>query len=133
MLAAILAAALTSLGGQAQESGTPSQPVTGPPIAVHENVEYGSVNGTDLHLDIYEPAAHAAELRPAVVLIHGGGWISFDKSTMRSMGNLLAGTVSWPSRSIIVSITIPKTAGQRNSTMCSARSVGCAPTRPPME
>jgi acetyl esterase/lipase len=48
------------------------------------------VNGTDLHLDVYAPAAQVTEPRPAVVLIHGGGWISFDKSTMRSMGTLLA-------------------------------------------
>jgi acetyl esterase/lipase len=90
VLAAILSAALVFFGGQAQESAAPSQPATGPAVAVHENVEYGSVKGTDLRLDVYEPAARAAELRPAVVLIHGGGWISFDKSTMRSMGNLLA-------------------------------------------
>jgi acetyl esterase/lipase len=84
VLAAILSAAFALFAGQAQE------PATGPAIAVHENVVYGSVNGADLHLDVYEPAARAAEPRPAVVLIHGGGWISFDKSTMRSMGNLLA-------------------------------------------
>jgi len=90
LLAAVLSASVVLFGGQAQESATPPQPVTGPAITVHENVEYGSVNGTDLHLDVYEPAAHAEEPRPAVVLIHGGGWISFDKSTMRSMGNLLA-------------------------------------------
>ena len=90
LLAAVLSAALAFFGGQAQESAATVQPATGPAITIHENVEYGSVSGTDLHLDIYEPAAHAAEPRPAVVLIHGGGWISFDKSTMRSMGNLLA-------------------------------------------
>jgi acetyl esterase/lipase len=84
VLAAILSAAFALFAGQAQE------PATGPAIAVYENVVYGSVNGADLHLDVYEPAARAAEPRPAVVLIHGGGWISFDKSTMRSMGNLLA-------------------------------------------
>jgi acetyl esterase/lipase len=90
LLATILSAALALFGGQAQEPAPTAQPATGPAITVHENVEYGSVNGTDLHLDVYEPAAHVTQPRPAVVLIHGGGWISFDKSTMRSMGNLLA-------------------------------------------
>ena len=60
------------------------------PVTVKENVPYGTVNGTQLLLDVYEPAAHGAETHPAVVLIHGGGWTSFDKSTMRGMGEFLA-------------------------------------------
>jgi acetyl esterase/lipase len=58
-------------------------------VTVQENVVYGSVDGSDLHLDIYQPAA-TAENHPAVILIHGGGWISGDKSTMRTMGQFLA-------------------------------------------
>jgi acetyl esterase/lipase len=48
------------------------------------------VNGTELRLDIYAPAARGKETGPAVVLIHGGGWTSFDKGTMRAMGDFLA-------------------------------------------
>jgi acetyl esterase/lipase len=44
----------------------------------------------DLLLDIYEPTDAGAHPRPAVLLIHGGGWTSFDKSTMRNMGKFLA-------------------------------------------
>jgi acetyl esterase/lipase len=58
-------------------------------INVQENVVYASVDGTDLHLDIYQPGA-TAETHPAVILIHGGGWISGDKSNMRAMGQFLA-------------------------------------------
>lgn len=55
-----------------------------------ENVLYASVNGAALHLDVYHPAVPSTAAQPAVILIHGGGWTSFDKSTMRSMGEFLA-------------------------------------------
>lgn len=58
-------------------------------VSVEENVSYGSVNGTTLHLDVYKPAASNAN-HAAVILIHGGGWTSLDKSTMRGMGQFLA-------------------------------------------
>jgi acetyl esterase/lipase len=61
-------------------------------VSVHENVAYGSVNGHDLLLDVYEPAEASARPRPATLLIHGGGWTSFDKSTMRNLGKFLART-----------------------------------------
>jgi acetyl esterase/lipase len=59
-------------------------------IKVTENVLYGTVNGMELHLDVYEPDEKGTKPRPAVVLIHGGGWIDLDKSTMRGMGQFLA-------------------------------------------
>ena len=58
-------------------------------VTIEENVTYASVDGSDLRLDIYKPATHN-DRRPAVVLIHGGGWTSFDKSTMHGMGQFLA-------------------------------------------
>jgi acetyl esterase/lipase len=59
-------------------------------VTIQENVVYATVGGSDLHLDVYEPADLHDEISPAVVLIHGGGWTGFDKSTMRGMGQLLA-------------------------------------------
>lgn len=59
-------------------------------LSVQENLVYAKVNGTELHLDIYEPAETNAKPRPAVILIHGGGWSAFDKSTMRGMGGFLS-------------------------------------------
>ena len=56
----------------------------GGPDTVEENVLYGP----GLKLDIYKPGG--AGIRPAVILIHGGGWTSFDKSTMKGMGGFLA-------------------------------------------
>jgi acetyl esterase/lipase len=55
-----------------------------------ENVTYATVNGTVLHLDVYEPPERGHQTRPAVVLIHGGAWTSFDKSTMSGMGRFLS-------------------------------------------
>ncbi len=71
----------------------PRQPASGlqpGAVTVVENVVYASVNGADLHLDVYEPSDPGIQTRRAVILIHGGGWMSFDKSTMRGMGKFLA-------------------------------------------
>jgi acetyl esterase/lipase len=61
-----------------------------PQPTVDENVEYGGADGQKLLLDVYEAAGNDAQPHPAVVLIHGGGWTSFDKGTMRGMGQVLA-------------------------------------------
>jgi acetyl esterase/lipase len=53
---------------------------------VEENVTYGP----GLKLDVYKPADAGTGSRSAVILIHGGGWTSFDKSTMKGMGGFLA-------------------------------------------
>lgn len=74
-------------------SPPPSAPATGSvagSVSVQQNVSYAVVNGQQLLLDIYQPAGHSAHPRTAIVLIHGGGWTSFDKSTMRGMGEFLA-------------------------------------------
>ncbi len=60
------------------------------PVNVQENIVYSSANGTELHLDAYASTPAGTETRPAVLLIHGGGWISFDKTTMRGMAEFLA-------------------------------------------
>jgi acetyl esterase/lipase len=60
------------------------------PVDTQTDVTYASVGGTDLKLDVFRPAERETNMRPAVILIHGGGWTSLDKSTMRGMGNFLA-------------------------------------------
>ena len=75
-------------GTPAASTGAAAHP-TGS-VAVQENVSYAVRNGQPLLLDVYQPAGSAAHPRPAIVLIHGGGWTSFDKSTMRGMANVLA-------------------------------------------
>ena len=59
-------------------------------VAIQENVPYATVDGTELHVDIYQPSDLGKQTRPAIILIHGGGWVGFDKSTMRGMGQFLA-------------------------------------------
>lgn len=93
LLAALLAAPFTLLS---QENGaTAQQPSPAPApqsttVTVVSDVSYGRAGVTDLRLDVYEPAGAAATPRPAVILIHGGGWDSLDKSTMQGMGQFLA-------------------------------------------
>lgn len=70
-----------------QSSTTPASPARDA-FTVDENISYGIVQGHELQLDIYRPATLTP--RPAIMLIHGGGWTSFDKSTMRTMGQFLA-------------------------------------------
>ncbi len=70
-----------------QVSPAPPGPAAGP---VYNDVAYGVVGGQTLLLDIFEPANNSGKPRPAVVLVHGGGWISFDKSTMMRLAQFLA-------------------------------------------
>ena len=82
----IVAFVLTiALASAAQPQDTGSRPAL---TNVEENVPYGSIEGSELRLDIYKPLGLTNH--PAVVLIHGGGWTGFDKSTMRTMGLFLA-------------------------------------------
>jgi acetyl esterase/lipase len=96
MSAIVGLALLWALASTAQTSSVPrTAPQSGPqPDAVGTNAEndvvYSRINGMELRLDIYEPAEASAKPRPAVILIHGGGWSAFDKSTMRGMGGFLS-------------------------------------------
>lgn len=54
-----------------------------------ENVVYSTPRaGRDLHLDIYRP--DNGERLPAVVMIHGGGWNSGDRTLQRPLARALA-------------------------------------------
>jgi acetyl esterase/lipase len=65
-------------------------PETQDTVSVQKDIEYGPRGGDKLLLDLYQPADAGSKPRPAIVLIHGGSWSSFDKSTMSGMGNFLA-------------------------------------------
>ncbi len=71
-------------------SPAPSGPVSSSSVSVQRDVPYGDAGGQKLLLDLYLPAEIGSRPRPAIVLIHGGGWVDFDKSTMSRMGNFLA-------------------------------------------
>lgn len=58
-------------------------------IGMHEAVPYASVGGETLALDIYRPA-QAADLAPAVLVVHGGGWVSGSRQMERPLAARLA-------------------------------------------
>ncbi|MBN1518331.1 hypothetical protein JXA32_17350 [Candidatus Sumerlaeota bacterium] len=51
---------------------------------------YHSVEGRPLSLDLFSTATDADSPRPAVILIHGGGWSSGDRSLMYPLADYLA-------------------------------------------
>jgi acetyl esterase/lipase len=91
-LFATIGAAAVGIGGRSfgQQASGVAQSTAGAQVSVEENVLYGTVDGTALHLDVYSPPDKSDGHRAAVILIHGGGWTDLDKSTMRTMGNFLA-------------------------------------------
>ncbi len=47
-------------------------------VQVEYDVVYGEVEGQKLRLDVYRPSG-PQKIRPAVILVHGGGWSGGDK------------------------------------------------------
>lgn len=58
-------------------------------VVVENDVLYGEAGGEKLLLDVYRPK-DAPGKRPAVVLIHGGGWRAGSKSDCKGLGQDLA-------------------------------------------
>ena len=59
-----------------------------PGVLVEADVEYLLQPGRTERGDLYQPAAPAADgsmLRPAVLVIHGGGWYGGDKGAVREI------------------------------------------------
>lgn len=52
---------------------------------VQRNVVYSRVGGTALTMDIYYPSSVTNAKHPAVMYIHGGGWVMGDKSMLGLM------------------------------------------------
>jgi acetyl esterase/lipase len=67
---------IEKLKGPAPKSASLTRPFYHAPqdVEVHEDVVYGKVDGTELHVDIAYPKQTPAKPMPAVLLIHGGGW-----------------------------------------------------------
>ena len=68
-------------------SGPTPTPTSCPPVG--RDVQYGSAGGAPLLLDVYLPSGGAPH--PAVVVVHGGAWVSGDKSLWAAEGQRLAG------------------------------------------
>lgn len=59
-------------------------------IVFEENIIYETYKNRKLHLDIFRPMKNDAGLFSAVILIHGGGWKSGDKSMLNPMAAKLS-------------------------------------------
>jgi acetyl esterase/lipase len=59
-------------------------------IRVEADVVYGEVGGQRLLLDVGLPDASVEGVRPAVVLVHGGGWVQGSKEGLRWLTEGLA-------------------------------------------
>src|SRR5690554_2781160 len=57
-------------------------------VTVEEGVVYGSAGDRELRCDIYHPPAAVAK-DVGVLLVHGGGWSSGDRSQLKGYGILL--------------------------------------------
>ena len=57
-------------------------------VAVHKSVVVGKAGDRDLLGDLYVPTV-AAESRPAIVVVHGGGWRKGRPESVRGFGELL--------------------------------------------
>ncbi|SCY41597.1 Acetyl esterase/lipase [Nonlabens sp. Hel1_33_55] len=68
----------------------PIDPVDPSLIRSKECKVYKKVDGTKLELDIYLPKSRDQDLRPAVLLIHGGGWLVGSRENQRAMAKNLA-------------------------------------------
>lgn len=70
---------------------TPIVPLVSDKIIYKENIVYKRPNLTKLKLDVYLPKAKdRRKTFPAVLLIHGGGWLVGSKDNMRVMAQHLA-------------------------------------------
>ncbi|MCB0277461.1 MAG: alpha/beta hydrolase [Calditrichaeota bacterium] len=61
-----------------------------PGVREHRGLVYRSIGFRELRLDLFQPADRAEKPFPAVLLVHGGGWRSGDKSHLVPMAQQLA-------------------------------------------
>ena len=83
MAVAVVAAAAVGLVATALPAAARAQ------ITVESDVVYRTVDGEQLGADVYLPAGQGDD-RPAVLLVHGGGWVGGDKGSLQQQGMQLA-------------------------------------------
>jgi len=83
MAVAMVAAAAVGLVATALPAAARAQ------ITVESDVVYRTVDGEQLGADVYLPAGQG-DNRPAVLLVHGGGWVGGDKGSLQQQGMQLA-------------------------------------------
>ena len=63
---------------------------TGLEIQTEKDVVYYSLKNRELHVDLFYPDKNVSGKIPAIILIHGGGWASGNKSHLVPMSQMLA-------------------------------------------
>jgi len=58
-------------------------------VTVEHDVPYSTIGGRSLGLDIYDLRDHPSDLRPALIMLHGGGWTIGSKTDMRELSTFL--------------------------------------------
>lgn len=58
-------------------------------LRVYQDIAYKNTGSRDLHLDIFTPK-ETGQTYPAGLIVHGGGWISGNKSMMKQIAEKLA-------------------------------------------
>lgn len=69
---------------------TPVQAKLPKHVDFQTNVVYASGSGRDLHLDVFYPSHKRKKGRPGVLMVHGGGWRSGNRSMEVPMAQQLA-------------------------------------------
>lgn len=69
---------------------TPIEPLKSKEIKSKKNIVYKKKNNGKLKLDIYSPKGDHKKIYPAVLLIHGGGWLTGSKENQKVMAQHLA-------------------------------------------
>ncbi len=64
--------------------------LTFPAFTVRSDIEYASVAGESLRMDLYLPATEPKSARPAVVVIHGGAWMAGKRQDMAELCKAIA-------------------------------------------
>jgi acetyl esterase/lipase len=64
------------------------QPENSKAILRFENIIYANYENRKMYLDVFQP--FEGEKLPAVIMIHGGGWVSGDKSLLRPLAEKIA-------------------------------------------
>src|SRR6516165_3241134 len=87
LLALILAVSVRRASADEPEDRVPDD------VAITYNVRYRDGAVKDWVLDIAVPKASSDKPRPAIVVIHGGGWIEGDKSSFASNRHGVPGNI----------------------------------------
>lgn len=91
-LSLIVALALAFTAAAQNAKPKSYKPSTETPASVHAklDVDYATYGDRAMQLDLFTPKAKSKKPRPAIVVVHGGGWKSGDRAKFRAIGQQLA-------------------------------------------